>query len=599
MDNAVEDIKNRLDIADTIQEYVRLTKAGTNYRALCPFHNEKTPSFMVSPDKQIWHCFGCGEGGDIFGFIMKIEGVEFPEALRILASKAGVTLQSHNPKEASQKTKLLDINRIASAYFHKVLLESSQAKEAREYFKDRNVSDDTIELFQLGYSIEGWDDLNNFLIKRGYSESDIFDAGLTVKKNRGSGYYDRFRGRLMFPLSDAHGQIVGFSGRILTSQDEKAAKYVNTPQTQVYNKSSVLYALDKAKQVIQKEKTAVIVEGQMDALASHQIGVENVVASGGTALTEGQVRLLKRYCKTIVFAFDMDVAGAEAARRGLEVAWQYELETEVVVLPFGKDPDECIQKDPSVWKKAITEAKPFMDYYFEKVLKDLDVNSAQSKKQAASLLLPLIVRLPNSIEQTHYIQKLGSLIGVDEVYLRDQLSKTKKPETPTKNDSVNQPTPQNKSRLQQLSELVLGICLEYPEHIDYVIENFKPEYFLGDDLVELYKSLIVYYTEAKHFDLNDWYEFLGKKDDKLTILAKRLCLFIESDFAEIESEDTNAIKKTLIEALPFIKKYWLSNELSRLEKDLKQAEESDNKDQIQQLSEHITSLTEELVKINN
>ncbi|MDD5342569.1 MAG: DNA primase [Patescibacteria group bacterium] len=596
MDNVVEEIKTRLDIAEIVQEYVRLTRAGTNFKGLCPFHTEKTPSFMVSSDKQIYHCFGCGEGGDVFSFVMKMEGIEFPEALRILAERAGVKIPPRNPKMASQKTKFLDINRVAAAFFNKVLLESSKAQVARDYLKRRQVSDETLDRFQLGYSVEDWDALNNFLMKRGYSVAEIFAAGLTIKKDRGDGYFDRFRGRLMFPLADAHGQIVGFSGRILKAE-EKAAKYVNSPQTLIYNKSAVLYALHLAKKVIQKEKLAVVVEGQMDVLASHQAGVENVVASGGTALTQEQVRLIKRYCQVAAFAFDMDVAGAEAARRGLEIAWQNELETRVVQLPFGKDPDECIKKDPAAWPKAIAEARPFMDYYFDKIFKDHDPANVQGKKTAANLFLPLVRRLPNPIEQTHYLQKLAAKINVEERYLRDLMAAVKLTSTTTLEASLPK-TADLKDRTQRLAEMVVGIGLCRPEHLEFIIKDVQPEHLKIKEISELYKNLVIYYTENNRFDLKDFYSALAKKDSRQVELSKQLCLLVETEYSELEKDDPAMIKKALIEAIPFLKRQYLYSELKRLEDELRIAEESGNKESIRTLSEHITRLTEELGQLN-
>ncbi len=596
MDNVVEEIKTRLDIAEIVQEYVRLTRAGTNFKGLCPFHTEKTPSFMVSSDKQIYHCFGCGEGGDVFSFVMKMEGIEFPEALRILAEKAGVKIPPRNPKMASQKTKFLDINRVAAAFFNKVLLESSKAQVARDYLKQRQVSDETLDRFQLGYSVEDWDALLNFLMKRGYSAAEIFAAGLTIKKDRGDGYFDRFRGRLMFPLADAHDQIVGFSGRILKAE-EKAAKYVNSPQTLIYNKSAVLYALHLAKRVIQKEKLAVVVEGQMDVLASHQAGVENVVASGGTALTQEQVRLIKRYCQVAAFAFDMDVAGAEAARRGLEIAWQNELETRVVQLPFGKDPDECIKKDPTAWSKAIAEARPFMDYYFDKIFKDHDPANVQGKKTAANLFLPLVRRLPNPIEQTHYLQKLAAKINVEERYLRDLMAAVKLTSTTTLEASLPK-TADLKDRTQRLAEMVVGIGLCRPEHLEFIIKDVQPEHLKIKEMSELYKNLVIYYTENNRFDLKDFYSVLAKKDSRLVEMSKQLCLLVETEYSELEKDDPAMIKKALIEAIPFLKRQYLYSELKRLEDELRIAEEAGNKESIRTLSEHITRLTEELGQLN-
>ncbi|MDP3964736.1 MAG: DNA primase [bacterium] len=598
MDNQVEEIKNRLDIVEVVQEYLQLTRAGTNHRALCPFHGEKTPSFMVSQDKQIWHCFGCGEGGDVLSFIMKIEGVEFPEALRLLATKAGVQLEVRNPELANKKTGLLEIHRLAAAYFHKILLDSSQAEQARAYLLKRNISETTIDQFQLGYSVDSWDALLNFLKKKGYDEDVIFDAGLSVKKDRGEGSYDRFRGRLMFPLADAHGQVVGFSGRTL-KPDEKTAKYVNTPQTAIYNKSALLYTLHKAKSVIQKTKLAVVVEGQMDALASHQAGVENVVASGGTALTQEQVKLIKRYCSTVAFAFDMDPAGAEAVKRGLEVAWQYELETKVIVLPFGKDPDECIQQDSEAWKKAISEARPFLDYYFDKVFQDHDQTAVEGKKKAAVLLLPMIARLPNQIEQTHYLQKLAAMIKVEEHYLREQISRSRPsgPKTETPATSAARPA---HDRVREVAEMVLGIGLQYPNHLDYLMSRMESDNFTDAELSELYKRLIVFYTESTRFSLKDFFAYLSQHDTKgqLSQLAKRLCLRVEAEFSELTADDPAVIKKTLIDAIPFLKKSRITGEIGRLQKTLAEAEQTRDQERIRSLSEQITRLTEDIRQLN-
>lgn len=590
MDNQTEEIKAKLDIAEVVQEYVKLTRAGTNYRALCPFHREKTPSFMVSSDKQIYHCFGCGEGGDVFSFVMKIEGLEFPEALRVLAAKAGVKLEPRNPQLENQRTKLLDINRLAAAYFHKVLLESSQAAGARDYVKKRGISDLTIEEFNLGYSVDDWEALQSFLLKKGYSAGDIFDAGLSIKKERGDGYYDRFRGRLMFPLADVHGQIVGFGGRILVTTDgSTAAKYINTPQTAVYNKSAILFALDRAKKEIQKQKIAVVVEGYMDALSSHQAGVENVVASSGTALTQDQVRLLRRYCQTAALAFDTDPAGSDATRRGLEIAWQYELETRIVVLPHGKDPDECIQKDPAAWKEAIAKARPFMEYYFDKTFKEADLATVEGKKQAAKILLPLISHLPDQIEQTHYLQKLAAAINVEERHLRDRLPKAR--QAPAAQGMAT-PVARTKDRIERLSELILGIALKYPEHLEYIIQNIQPEYLKGEGLAELYKIVVIYYTKATSVNSDELYSEIARQNSKLSEKAKTLLLLAESLFEE--AAEATEYRKTLIDAVPVLKKHFLSRRLKHLQDELAAAEAQHDQSRVQTLFENITSLTEEL-----
>ena len=286
--DAVEDIKSRLDIADAIQEYLPLKPAGTgSFKGLCPFHQEKSPSFFANRPRQSWHCFGCNEGGDVISFVMRMEGMDFREALEFLAQKTGVTLPSYNPEQQTLKRRLIELNDLAARWFQATLRNDPRAEVARKYLMSRGVDDLTADLWRLGFAPDSWDELTNALKSNGATDDELVQAGLAAKSDRGSGVYDRFRGRVMFPIADLHGRIVGFTGRILA--DVKEAKYVNTPETHVYKKSAVLYGLDKAKGEIKKQGMAVIVEGNMDALSSHQFGVTNVVASSGTALTEDQL----------------------------------------------------------------------------------------------------------------------------------------------------------------------------------------------------------------------------------------------------------------------------------------------------------------------
>ena len=304
LNSQVDEIKSKVDIVEIIQEYIQLKPAGANWKAPCPFHNEKTPSFMVSRDKQIFHCFGCGEGGDIFTFVQKIENIDFPEALKILAEKAGVKLKKIDPTLVSQKTKLMDICHLAAEFFHKALTSSKEGQISRDYIAKRKLSPQTLADFKIGYAPDSWDLLLNLLRKKGYKDNDIFLAGLVVKNDRGQ-LYDRFRQRLMFPIFDQHGNIVGFTGRILdASKENQGGKYVNTPQTLIYNKSLIAYGLDKAKSEIKKQDLVVVVEGNMDVIASHQAGIKNVIASSGTALTLEQLKILQRYSNNLALAFD-------------------------------------------------------------------------------------------------------------------------------------------------------------------------------------------------------------------------------------------------------------------------------------------------------
>ncbi|MFA6198377.1 MAG: DNA primase [Patescibacteria group bacterium] len=595
MDNQVEEIKQRLNLVEVIQEYVKLTPAGTNYKANCPFHQEKTPSFMVSEDKQIWHCFGCGEGGDVFGFVMKMEGMTFPETLRLLAEKAGVQLRRRNPENENRNTRLLEINQAAAGFYHQTLLERPEAQPARDYLKERGVLAETLEEFEIGFALKAWDELGNFLRSQGYSDDETFSAGLTIKKDKGNGHYDRFRGRIMFPLADAHGRVVGFGGRILPSLDDgQSGKYVNSPQTAIYNKSTILFALNLAKQEIKNHKIAVVVEGYMDALSSHQAGIKHVVASGGTALTNEQIRLLKRYASAVALSFDMDPAGFEAAKRGLEVAWQQEMETRVIQLPFGKDPDECIRRDPAAWQRAVEQAKPFMDYFFAKTLADHPPATVQGKKDTAKILLPLIARLPDPIEKSHYLQQLANAINVPEQALQDKLRQTRPGQTVRTQAVANVATTMVKNRPEQLTDLVLGLLLLAPDQLEGISQRLEPEQLRGENRDELYKQMIIYYTKNQHFGSEEFVQSLVQHSPTLTQLAERLRLYAQSQTGELSEPVSELARKTFAEALPFLKRHQLLDTISRLERQLHQAEADRKTEAIDTLTKEITHLTESI-----
>jgi len=595
MSDNVEEIKNKIDIADLIQEYIQLKPAGTNnFKANCPFHHEKTPSFMVSKEKQIWHCFGCGEGGDIFGFIMRMEGMEFPEALRVLAKKAGVKLQYQDPAISNQKTKLLDICKAAAVFYHKILLDHPKAQFVRDYLTERQVKDETIETWQLGYAPEAWDTLNKYLTERDFKEEDIFLAGLTLKKDRGVGYNDRFRNRLMFPINDIHGNIIGFGGRWLGEEKENVAKYINSPQTLIYNKSYVVYGLDKAKQEIRKQKLAVIVEGYMDCLASHQEGIVNVVASSGTALTPDQVKILKRYTTNLAFAFDQDLAGDAAAKRGIEVAWQAEMNTRIIHLPGVKDPDELIKKDKKAWPDAIAKAQSIMEYYFDSTLKKADLQKVEDKKEVAKTLLQVIAKLADPIEQTHYLQKLAEILKVDERILRDkfqQLVAGKKSKEKGKEEIEK---PSIKDRFVGLGEMMVGAALAFPDNLNYLAGRLLPEHLPDEKLQKLYKNIVIYYTEKQAFDYNNFLQSSLKEEQELAMYANVLSLKVSEDFKEL---DDDIIQKEVVNGIRELKKRYIQQGLKDIEDKLRQAESTDDKGMIDEYSERFSELAAELKQL--
>ncbi len=592
-DSQVEEIKNRLDIVEVISEYVpNMKQAGGNWKGLCPFHNEKTPSFMVSREKQIWHCFGCGEGGDVISFVQKIENIEFPEALKILAKRAGITLRYEDKSLSNQKTKLLDILEAAARFYHYNLLKMPEAESARNYlFGKRVLTEETVEKFFLGFAPNSWDSAIKFLRDKGFSEKDIFLAGLSVKKDRGSGFYDRFRARIMFPIRDIHGHVVGFTARLMPEAEKKenaGGKYVNTPQTLVYDKSRVIYGLDFAKQEIKKENLAVMVEGNMDVIASHQAGIGNVVASSGTAMTVDQVNLLKRYSPNLAISFDADLAGNTAAMRGIDVALKEGINIKVIMLSpeIGKDPDDYIKKDPNLWREAIGNSMAFMDYYIKKTLNGLDLRKVEDKKQAAKILLAQVVKIPDKVEQTFYLEKLGNVLGVPEQVLRESLPREKETASPAA-PGERIITVSAKNRPSLLAERFIALILKYPHQLSLAIDYLEPFMFPEEMLREIYKTLILYYN--KSVDKSDFKGVLDdfSSDPTSKKYVENLSLLAEKDFVDFSEEE---IGDEILKSAKFLRENYILNERKRLQTEMKKAEENKELAKIKDLAEEFNKL---------
>lgn len=574
MPTPVEDIKARLDLVDFINEFVPLKAAGSNWKGKCPFHNEKTPSFMVSRERGSWHCFGCGRGGDIFSFVQEQEGIDFPEALRLLAKRAGVQLKEYNAKIQSQRTKVLDVLRWVSRYYQEVLKKTSEAEAARKYLQQRQVNEESLEDFQVGYAPAGWDTTYQALRKKGFIDDDIFQAGLTIKKDRGAGYYDRFRNRIMFPISDVHGTVVGFSGRILEAlvdpRGPVPAKYINSPQTIVYDKGRVLYALDQAKQAIKQADRVVLVEGQMDCLMSHQAGVKNVVASSGTALTADQVQLLKRFTTNLVLSFDQDVAGAQAALRGVDQALQAKMDVRVVKLGQGKDPDELIKQDVEAWRQAVETAQPLMEYYFAEATANRNLKTVQDKKSVVKFLLPIIVKLGDPVEQAHYLQQLADLVHVEEAVLRQSLPVNKKVVSLTPAAlATPTPAPVEVSRWRALSERLLALLIHEPKLHDQVAPHFDPSFLIGNDLQTLYKTFVIWYSQNHLTTRQALAEAATSLDAEQQDLLTLLTLLGDHEYP---LGITPAVERDLLTMVNDLKRHFLSQELHRLEADIRRLE---------------------------
>ena len=393
-DGTIDEIKARLNIVELISSYVKLDKSGAHWKACCPFHQERTPSFMVNEEKNMWHCFGCGKGGDAFAFVMEMEGLEFREALKMLAERAGVALPQYKGETQNKETKdrIYDLLELATKFFEKQLWDGTGKKKILAYLKERGLSEESIRTFRLGYAPDGWRYLLEFLVSKGFKVEELESAGLVIKKNHehqasdiphpsASSHYDRFRDRIMFPIFDILGRTIGYSARVAPGGDESQAKYINTPETPVYHKSRVLYGLFQAKQAMKQAGTTVIVEGNMDVIAMHQAGLGNTVAVSGTALTPEQLVMMKRYGNEVKLFFDMDGAGQKAARKSAELALEKELTVSVIALASGKDAADMGKDDPERLRTAVAESLPALQYFLQAILTQYDQGTSDGKRK--------------------------------------------------------------------------------------------------------------------------------------------------------------------------------------------------------------------------
>lgn len=589
-----DEIRGKLNIVDIIQEYVPLKKAGANFKAPCPFHKETVPSFMVSLDKQIWHCFGCGKGGSIFDFIMEIENVEFPEALRILANKAGVILRRENPKVRNEKVRILEANEEAARYFNYILEKTDIGKKAFSYLRERGVSDEIISDFQLGFA-PSWHTTEEFLLKKGFSCEEILKAGLTVKNEKGK-VYDRFRSRIMFPVKDTHGNVIGFGGRIL-DKNEEGAKYINTPETPAYHKSRVLFNLNNAKKEIKEKEKVVLVEGYMDVIASYKAGVKNVVASSGTALAREQIFLIKRYTPNLLMAFDADSAGKEATKRSIKETLSAGLNTEIIELPSGEDPGSLAVKDPEKWQELVARPEPVIDFYFKKAIEGIDLKSIEGKKKIAEEILPVLKSIANIVVQGVYMGKLAKEIDIDEKYLWEELKKT---------DSFLKESPQEekillkeKPKIEALREgRFLGLILKYSEYLKEKIDILSPDDFETIDFRVIYEKLQKFFHNTpKVFDKDSFISSLTKELGKETEI---LILGIEQEIDEMSDESevkTSDIEKEINITVKTIKKESLKKKITKLIKEIQETPVFKNEEKQKKLV-NINELIKEFKKFD-
>lgn len=514
--DAKDEIKQRLAIEDVIGEYVQLKRAGRNWKGLSPFSSEKSPSFVVSPEKQIWHDFSSGRGGDVFSFVMEVEGLDFKGALEHLARKAGIDIEQFRSQGGQRGPNKERLHACLEAATHFYQVQFSQNQIALEYvFKKRQFSKETALEWRLGYSPNTGTALVDFLKGKKFSEEEIKNAGLSASRYRGLA--DMFRGRLMIPLQDAQGKVIGFTARLLTD-DPQAPKYINTPQTPLYDKSRHVYGLHLAKETVRKGGYAVIAEGNLDVIASHQAGVRQVVATAGTALTEQHLKALSRFTGDIRLAFDADKAGLNATERAIPIASKTKVSLSIVTIPSGKDPDELIKQDPQLWITTIGQQQYALDWLIDRYTQLLDITSAEGKRRFSDVLLPVVRALDDAVEKDHYLVLIAKTIGVSRDALDQKFAKTEAVNEPPRRKPIkNVPQPTDKQTLESLrmQDRFLALTLMQPSLRDN-LEAMRPEMLFNEQARELLGFL------QTHPD------FTGQPE-KLTQLKKL------ADYVKIES----------------------------------------------------------------
>jgi DNA primase len=576
----IEEIKSRLDIVEVISSYIPLKKCGANYKALCPFHSEKNPSFFVSPARQIWHCFGCSKGGDIFKFIMEIEGVEFGDALRILAKKAGVELKPISPEYQKLKTerqRLYEICEWACKFFEKQL-GGKKGKEVIKYLRGRGISEESIKKWRIGWAPETKRALIDFLVKKGYKKDEVEKAGLAIKTESHE-YFDRFRGRIIFPIFDINSQVIGFGGRIF--KREQGAKYINTPNTLIYDKSKVLYGLDKAKVEIRKKNFCILVEGYTDTILAHQAGFENIVSVSGTALSQYQLATLKRYSDNLYLAFDMDIAGDFATKRGIDLAQESGFNIKVLILPKEKDPADVISENPKEFEKIVLDAISILDFYFQSAFSNFDKNTLEGKREILKVLLPVIKRIENKVEQSFWVSKLAKELDTREESIWEELEKLKLEERGIGLEERGIGIEKEEERILQrpreevLEERLLTLLLKFPENLNLIDENFQTSLSQkGKEVLENIKN------QNKNFS--------PEAKEYFDILSLR---------AEVEEFEKEKVVPEIKFCLREIKLIKLKKELEEASKELKKAEEEKDEKKVRALIEKISQISKNLSKI--
>jgi len=572
----VSEIRDRANILEVVSDYVSLKKAGKNYRGLCPFHSEKTPSFMVNEAKQMFHCFGCGEGGDVFAFLMKVEHYSFPQAIEQLAKRYGVSLPSREmtpgqKKEMAKKNLLFQINQIASEYYHRLLTQGRDGEEARRYLAQRGIGKEMIEDHRLGYSLDRWDGLVQHLRDKKVSLELAWELGLILPK-RSEGWYDVFRGRVIFPIFDLHRQVVGFGGRIIQTGQPK---YLNSPESAIYHKGETLYGLQVAKGYLSERECAIICEGYFDLLTLHRYGFKNSVATLGTALTTQHIRLLKRYTKNLITVFDSDQAGVQATLRTLPLFLEEDVFGKMVLLPKGEDPDTFLRKGGvKDFEKRVQEAIPLIDFFFDQLMRRYDPKSIEGKVKMAQEGVQLIAKVGDPIRRDFYLKSLAERMEVKESILYDLLRSSPKQRVKVQEEFKRQSM--GEKNFPRSEELLVRLMIHHPRFIALIS---------GEGVIMEFESPLLRKIAET---LEHLYQRKGRVDPKEALgffeedIQKRFCQLVFQD----EAFEEDQIEKMVRDCIQKIQERRFKKDRLELLKKIKEAEKKEGRGLEALLAEH-------------
>ncbi len=583
--SVVDEIKDKLPIEELVGQYVQLKKTGRSLKGLCPFHSEKTPSFIVSPERGIAYCFGCNKGGDVFRFIQEVEGVDFSDALKILAERTGVKLENKSfektlPKD--QKDLLYEIHEKAARFYEWQLWNTGNGLKVLEYLRKRGIKDESIRLFRVGFSPDSYEETYTNLLKEGFSRKTLVSAGLahsqetTVEK-----VYDRFRGRLMFPIFDHMGRVAGFGGRAL--KKEQDPKYLNSPETPIYHKSSILYGYSHGKNSIKQTSEAVIVEGYMDLIATFQEGVRNTVATSGTALTIKQLRLLKPFVKTVVLAFDMDLAGQEAAKRAYELARDFDYTIRIISIPEGKDPADYAASHPGELVNVVKNALEYGEFFYRKLLATYGTDGFSAKRKILQEFLPLFHELKSTIEKDEFVRRLANDLDLKEGQIYDEIKNAKLPSYhPARIHGPLHKEPVE-AKKYGAADLLTGFIINFGR-VAHLLHDKMSEDLFPLALKPIYKAYTDQYNDTR---VESGFDIVSRLPGELRESAQVLSLYVSEEYGEMSEEAAEKEMSNLIEG---IRKNSLNLRTKELEKGIRDAEKKGDKDLCRTLMSELSNL---------